>query len=484
MTPGTESASLTDKFKRIFTVQFALIIGTIIVCRLLAAYVFSTFDDAFITYRYGANLARGHGLVYNVNEKVLGTTAPLFAIVCSIPAILSLSIPKFILLFNISCDLFSFYLIERFFLGKNSIKSLVFGILFALDPSTNRISVGGMEANLFLLCSIVVIVLFVKKRKFPAYSLAAIIYLLRPEALVLWVLLILSDWRRSKVFPVKPLLLCGAIMIVPLSSILLYYGQILPQSVIARNQFSANSISSLIHSVFFLHPFSFVIFPLAVYGSVLAFRMGTALRLLIFWTFTYAAAYLIRGPWVMNWYIYSIAVSELVLAGIAVSALASRFKPNPANLKLVTFCAFASVSIWSFGALRLGRSGVETNVFSALKRDFANNQNNNTVFFADDIGALGFYTGGYIYDNVMLVTPQAANFRNAEERIENLWPDYLFLYVDHYYLAMIRNNKKIASAYTFIKRYSRYGEKNEPSDKEGSGGYKQDFVLMKRNTSR
>ena len=37
-------------------------------------------DDAFITYRYAANLARGNGLVYNAGERVLGTTTPGYAI--------------------------------------------------------------------------------------------------------------------------------------------------------------------------------------------------------------------------------------------------------------------------------------------------------------------------------------------------------------------------------------------------------------------
>ena len=40
-------------------------------------------DDAFITYRYAANFAQGHGLVYNRGEHVLGTTAPGYAMLLS-----------------------------------------------------------------------------------------------------------------------------------------------------------------------------------------------------------------------------------------------------------------------------------------------------------------------------------------------------------------------------------------------------------------
>src|SRR4030081_2329551 len=37
-------------------------------------------DDAYITFRYARNLAEGLGLVYNPGEWVLGTTAPLWAV--------------------------------------------------------------------------------------------------------------------------------------------------------------------------------------------------------------------------------------------------------------------------------------------------------------------------------------------------------------------------------------------------------------------
>jgi hypothetical protein len=38
------------------------------------------FEDAFITYRYADNLARGEGFVFNPGERVLGTTTPLYTL--------------------------------------------------------------------------------------------------------------------------------------------------------------------------------------------------------------------------------------------------------------------------------------------------------------------------------------------------------------------------------------------------------------------
>ena len=131
----------------------------------MAAYVFSTFDDAYITYRYARNVAEGIGLVYNIHEKVLGTTAPLFALIGSVPAWLGISLPQFFVVLNILCDLGSLYLIFKYILGENRMLFILFTIFFALDPIANRISAGGMEANLFLFCSLLGIVLVFQEEK-------------------------------------------------------------------------------------------------------------------------------------------------------------------------------------------------------------------------------------------------------------------------------------------------------------------------------
>ena len=44
----------------------------------------NAFDNAFITYRYADNLRSGLGLVYNPGEWVLGTTAPLYAVLLAV----------------------------------------------------------------------------------------------------------------------------------------------------------------------------------------------------------------------------------------------------------------------------------------------------------------------------------------------------------------------------------------------------------------
>jgi len=57
----------------------ALLAVSLVVCVVWAvAWWPNTIDDAYITYRYAANVAHGHGAVYNPGERVEGYSSPLW----------------------------------------------------------------------------------------------------------------------------------------------------------------------------------------------------------------------------------------------------------------------------------------------------------------------------------------------------------------------------------------------------------------------
>jgi hypothetical membrane protein len=456
---------------------------TILICRLIAAYVFCTFDDAYITYRYAWNLASGNGLVYNLHEKVLGTTAPLFAFIGAIPMFFSLSLPKFFVGFNILCDLGSLYLVYRFIFNRNKVMLILFTILFSLDPAANRISVGGMEANLFLLCSLLGIVLYFNQRKPGAFLLLSIIYFLRPEAILLFLVLICYEWYSEKKVPWKYFLYCLLLM-APLFIIMYaYYGHVFPQSVIIKNLGSPRPLSDLVRNIFFPHVFNYMLFPLAVFGIIHSVREIRYFMILFLWIVCYVSAYLIRGPWILNWYIYSIEIVQLIFATRALEKFSSWFPSDLSKYKIFNLAPLFTVLIWICIGYWLGRNTVEVNVYDQLKKDFSRNKiSGSMIFFADDIGALGYYSGAYMYDNLMLVTPQAARFSNARDRILHVNPDFLYLYTDTYYLKLLTGDPELSAKYHFVKRYSRYGEGNLPALAEiGNTGYRLDYMLWKRN---
>ncbi|MCI0549825.1 MAG: hypothetical protein L0287_02595 [Anaerolineae bacterium] len=62
-----------------------IIISAALLIRLAwIVYTNYTEEDAFITFRFARQLAKGHGFVFNVGEPIYGTTTPLFTLLLSI----------------------------------------------------------------------------------------------------------------------------------------------------------------------------------------------------------------------------------------------------------------------------------------------------------------------------------------------------------------------------------------------------------------
>jgi hypothetical protein len=454
----------------------------ILICRLLASAVFCTFDDAFISFRYAQNLVAGNGFVYNPHEHVLGTTAPLFAMVGSVPLLLSISVPKFFVLFNILCDLGSLWLVYRYIFERNKTLLIFFTLLFALDPVTNRIAVGGMEANMFLFCSLVGLVLYVHGKRVAAFMILSLIYFLRPEALLLYLILAAYDWKVTGKFPGKYIVYCSLVMAPLLFMIWSYYGHVIPQSVLAKSGALNSPFHSLIKNIFFPQAFNYILFPLAVYGLLKKAGGHFYFKLIAIWLVTYAAVFCIAGVWILNWYIYAVEVSQIIFAALALQQISSMMNRDPVRYVCFRLSPLFVVLVWVIVFYRTGRNGVEVHVYDALKKDFSSHAYRDKVFFADDIGALGYYSGGYVYDNLMLVTPETISYKDPSEKILRVHPDYLYLYTDARCLRMVLEDTAIAARYHFIKRYGRNGEAGLPDKAAGwSHDYRQDYMLWQRN---
>lgn len=453
------------------------------ICRILAAYILPTFDDAFITYRYAFNLATQHGLVYNLTEKVMGTTAPLFALIACLPVFLSLQVQIFFLSFNLLCDLGILYLMYKyFFRDKSTDLFYLFVFLFALDPMINRVSVGGMEADLFLFVSLSGLILYLRGNKNLAAVILGAAYFLRPEAVILLFIVFCYECYKTRKIPLVQGMLVLLVLAVPLYFIYSYYGQVLPQSIVAKNKISREPILYLIKNIFFPDPVFYIIFPLAVYGFIRFYRRNPLFMLSGIWVVLYGLAYIVKAPHAWSWYFFSIDVLQLLFACFGIKALLNQFWPDWTIRPFVKIAFLVLPALFWISVLSIrGRSGVEKNIYAALSRDFNDSlQMQGKVIFADDIGALGYFTKAYIYDNQKLVTPQAGLYNTTYDRIINTWPDYLFLYCDPTYLGLIQDNPQLSEKYSFVKRYAIGGEQGYPDIKKLNNGFKQDYMLFKK----
>lgn len=118
-----------------FWLLFGITAGALVIGRVFGMYIRHPYDDAFITFRYAQNLAAGHGLVYNIGERILGTTSPLFALILSLPALLGLDLPLVAQILNILFDCLTLFLV--FYWAKRNSMVLA-AVLFALFLPVNR----------------------------------------------------------------------------------------------------------------------------------------------------------------------------------------------------------------------------------------------------------------------------------------------------------------------------------------------------------
>lgn len=247
---------------------------------LLSLYVFSRFtvDDAFISWRYGKNLVDSGIWNYNPSKLDLtqAYTSPLYAVLSIIPNLFGWDV---VLCFKILSTALLIAFICWF--GKITKGSwLMLTVLIGL-PATVIHIYGGLETFLFaILMSDLLIALYEEKTN-SAIIVTLLLFLTRPEAWLLAVLLPLyylvieprmtagSAFRNPfayisgiKLSPVKAVKVLG-LLVIPLAAYFLfhsiYFGSILPNTFYVKSG-GSYGVVPFIKFIFFAAPIVTLLF--------------------------------------------------------------------------------------------------------------------------------------------------------------------------------------------------------------------------------
>lgn len=233
-------------------------------------------DDAFITYRYARNFARGDGLVFNAGERVEGYTNFLWTVMHWLPERYGWSSPVFSQLVGIALMVATVAVTLR--LARRLFGSESFAFLVALTLLANMTflayATGGLETmqQTFLVTSVAALLLPVTAatrdrevaRRVAAGVCAGLALLTRMDSAVLltvWVLAYLvAQWRRETdtsrrtstlVASLLQIGLPAAALVVPwLVWKLSYYGDLLPNTFYAKS--AGNPIVPPLYGLFYL----------------------------------------------------------------------------------------------------------------------------------------------------------------------------------------------------------------------------------------
>lgn len=236
--------SVTQTSRRPRTALLSLLLAELVALLNMRAVSDLTLDDAFISFRYGRNLARGLGLVYNVGERVEGYTNFSWTLLSAVAASVGWAPETVAKLVGGTALLVAIVVVDAIAarLAPSSILPPIAPWLMASSITQTGHAVWGMETSLFVLLvlagflRLMIEVDQTEGQGFPwSGVLFALAALTRPEAPLFFAIAVLSlerrlgssrSWRRILGFAIP----VGAHLLWRYS----YYGAWVPHTAIAR----------------------------------------------------------------------------------------------------------------------------------------------------------------------------------------------------------------------------------------------------------
>jgi hypothetical protein len=453
------------------------LLAAVAATRMLGSMILPIYDDAFITFRYARNLTEQGVFVYNPGEWILGTTAPAFGLLSSLFYFIGLPMPASIPVLNLLIDVALAYLIYRLVRESFSYTAAVVAVLFfAVSPILIRISVGGMEANLFVLIVLMSLLLYRRKRPALAIVVASLSYFLRPEGALLALYLIGNEAITRRYGAAIKYAALSLLTTVP-GLLLIYftYGSFISHSVIAKAG-EHLGIVEVFRRLVIPEPASIAYLVVTMVGIREVWKAKGVLRSYFGFVLLYLAAYLIMRPWIWSWYAMPVQVALAMSAGISVVAGANKFSffTRPAWERLAsvggTLCV---VGVWAALFVMKGSTGVTEHVYGEL----ATSGLQHGSILATDIGVVGYYSDARIYDGLGLVTPEALDYGSLDSMIMAKEPDALFLNTSKHTQTMM-SGEYFEKKYRFARRFSPTGATGLPADTSAySDGWQADYLL-------
>jgi arabinofuranosyltransferase len=379
-----------------------------------------TSDDAYITFRYAANLAAHHQLVFNLGERVLGTSTPLFALVLSAAAAIHLPLERSAFALAVASDLATISLVFLLLVsaGERVAARVAVAPLAALPAFLTSVA-SGMEAPVYTLLILLSVYALARAEAEGSWvmsgTLLGLTALCRPEGGMLAVVALAGlAWRRRWALAVR----IGVIAIITIAPWLLiaawYYGSPVPQSLVTK---AANEPGSLdgVRTLrqYLLSGYYIPLTALAIVGVHSLWNRGlTSWRILISWWGVYAATFALTGAFARaEWYftpllpVYLAAVSTGVVRLLDVPAW--KGARGPAAILFAVALTAMGCRHWERqrAALTHVREIREWR-YMAIADDISRSARPCNVA-APEIGAIGFRFPGRIIDLGGLVTPGA-----------------------------------------------------------------------------
>lgn len=421
--------SLPRRLSHVHEVYAVGVLATALFCTQAVAFHSLRHDDAFITYRYGRNLALGNGLVFNPGEYIMGSTAPGHALLAAAVHILVgrdllPSVMSTLGCLGWTLQAVAVALMTRPALGR---LSYLLGLFIGLGAAWSCRHVA-IETNIVAAFAMGALAAAVYQRWAAAALLAGCAALVRPDACLLALPLAVLCWRDLGRDAWKPCLLFLAVTCPWLLFAELYFGTVIPNTFGAKVLEStwqsqviyvANLAPTVLWSRYFALPSDqdlavlrcVVTYGAAAVGAALLVHHCRRLWILPVTMLLYLGAYMVlRARSGAGWHLYPVVLlCAVFILTIPLDAMARVRRVSIARAlavavsALLLLCAYrtwefaeASGSAFWFGARNESYLAVASYLNTHARPD--------DILLAWEPGTIGYYTDLRVIDLGGLVT--------------------------------------------------------------------------------
>jgi len=452
-TSGATAAARSTRLER------ALALGALIAVTAWVAYAggLYTYDDAFITYRMAANLAAGHGFVYNPGEWHLGSTAALYGLILAAFGWLfgASAIPAASGAISCASMLATGLILPAIGAGAGDDASgrragVAAGLLYAASPLL-FVTFGGelpfliaLVAGAFLAES--------RGRCATAAILAALAAVTRPDGVQAIAVVLATMTLRRRRLPWREALIAVAVLLPFLALAWHAYGSPLPSTLQAKlaqrdsglwGTFGRGLVDwlrlflwdSTRPNLGFAPVTPPTLWAWIAVGLVVIWRVRALLPLLA-WTAIFTGSYtLLRAPF-YHWYAAPAALGLCLLAGAglawAIDWLASSFVARDRRslvASVVAVAAAIAISLPPLAALpRTARLNDNVRLYIETGRWLAERTAPRSRVGYYEIGYIGFYGRRPMVDALGLIDPSiapAVRVHDFGRAFREARPDYI-----------------------------------------------------------
>jgi len=412
---------------------------------LVAVYALhdTRFDDAYITFRYGQNLATGRGPVFNPGERVLGTTSPGEMLVSA--AIYPLAglegTPSWMAALGCLAwmvqGVLIFLVLRK---GFGDWTALLGAAALLLGGAGSDIRVA-LETNQVVAFNLAALWMAMERRWRTSALLAGLAVLFRPDALVFALplaLLCVLDQRRKALVPA---LIFLGVFTPWLLFATHYYGTPIPLT--AATKFQRASVGAYAQHIYdhfgtYVQPgrpmLRGLLWALGIVGAVRLFRENRWYALLAAYPFLHYAAYLKLRPFTAHtWHLYPAEAMLIALAMVALGAMVESAQRwgrwvggAIASVILLStgFYAVARVATHHDSQWTGGRDGAYREVAAFLE---ANGDREREYFASVEVGTIAYLTDFRAMDLGWLVSAPGELLDEGELRWLLVDPIYHYL---------------------------------------------------------